>query len=106
MAPEDPTAGGNPVKLDRRAARTIFMRALEGRFVARMERSDIRGRSRLSLRSSRATKLGYSGETSFSPTIPATIKPMQARRTALADSPNSAIPSSAVPIVPMPVQIA
>src|SRR6202011_5547488 len=29
MAPEDPTAGGNPVKLDRRAARTIFMRALE-----------------------------------------------------------------------------
>jgi len=31
MAPEDPTAGGNPVKLDRRAARTIFMRALEGR---------------------------------------------------------------------------
>jgi hypothetical protein len=31
MAPEDPTAGGNPVKLDRRAARIIFMRALEGR---------------------------------------------------------------------------
>jgi alcohol dehydrogenase len=31
MAPDDPTAGGNPVKLDRRAARTIFMRALEGR---------------------------------------------------------------------------
>jgi alcohol dehydrogenase len=31
MAPEDPTAGGNPVRLDRRAARTIFMRALEGR---------------------------------------------------------------------------
>ena len=31
MAPEDPTAGGNPVKLDKRAARTIFMRALEGR---------------------------------------------------------------------------
>ncbi|MEA2876129.1 MAG: hypothetical protein QOF14_1325 [Hyphomicrobiales bacterium] len=31
MAPEDPTAGGNPVKFDRRAARTIFMRALEGR---------------------------------------------------------------------------
>jgi alcohol dehydrogenase len=31
MAPEDPTAGGNPVKLDRRAVRTIFMRALEGR---------------------------------------------------------------------------
>jgi len=31
MAPEDPTAGGNPVKLDKRAARTIFLRALEGR---------------------------------------------------------------------------
>jgi alcohol dehydrogenase class IV len=31
MAPEDPTAGGNPMKLDKRAARTIFMRALEGR---------------------------------------------------------------------------
>jgi alcohol dehydrogenase class IV len=31
MAPEDPTAGGNPVKLDKRAARTIFTRALEGR---------------------------------------------------------------------------
>jgi alcohol dehydrogenase len=31
MAPKDPTAGGNPVPLDKRAARTIFMRALEGR---------------------------------------------------------------------------
>ena len=31
MAPKDPTAGGNPVPLDNRAARTIFMRALEGR---------------------------------------------------------------------------
>ena len=31
MAPNDPTAGGNPVRLDKRAARTIFMRALEGR---------------------------------------------------------------------------
>ncbi len=31
MAPKDPTAGGNPVPLDRRAARTIFKRALEGR---------------------------------------------------------------------------
>jgi alcohol dehydrogenase len=31
MAPQDPTAGGNPVTLDRRAARTIFMRALQGR---------------------------------------------------------------------------
>lgn len=31
MAPKDPTAGGNPVPLDKRGARTIFMRALEGR---------------------------------------------------------------------------
>jgi len=31
MAPKDPTAGGNPVALDKRAARTIFRRALEGR---------------------------------------------------------------------------
>jgi alcohol dehydrogenase class IV len=31
MAPKDPTASGNPVPLDKRAARTIFNRALEGR---------------------------------------------------------------------------
>jgi alcohol dehydrogenase class IV len=31
MAPNDPTAAGNPVLLDKRAARTIFKRALEGR---------------------------------------------------------------------------
>jgi alcohol dehydrogenase len=31
MAPKDPTAAGNPVPLDRRGARTIFLRALEGR---------------------------------------------------------------------------
>ena len=31
MAPKDPTAGGNPVKLDKRGARTIFNRAMEGR---------------------------------------------------------------------------
>ncbi len=31
MAPKDPTAGGNPIALDKRAARTIFRRALEGR---------------------------------------------------------------------------
>ena len=31
MAPKDPTAGGNPVPLDKRAARTIFNGALEGR---------------------------------------------------------------------------
>src|SRR5262245_52718935 len=31
MAVQDPTAAGNPVPLDKRAARTIFRRALEGR---------------------------------------------------------------------------
>jgi alcohol dehydrogenase len=31
MAPKDPTAGGNPVPFDKRAARTVFKRALEGR---------------------------------------------------------------------------
>jgi alcohol dehydrogenase len=31
MAVRDPTAAGNPIPLDRRAARTIFRRALEGR---------------------------------------------------------------------------
>jgi alcohol dehydrogenase len=31
MAPKDPTAGGNPVPLDKRGARTIFNRALAGR---------------------------------------------------------------------------
>ncbi len=31
MAPDDPTAGGNPVTFDKRAARTVFRRALEGR---------------------------------------------------------------------------
>jgi alcohol dehydrogenase class IV len=31
MAPKDPTAGGNPVPLDKRGARTIFNRAMEGR---------------------------------------------------------------------------
>jgi alcohol dehydrogenase len=31
MAPHDPTAGGNPVPFDKRAARTIFKRTLEGR---------------------------------------------------------------------------
>ena len=31
MALKDPTAGGNPVPLDKRAVRTIFKRALEGR---------------------------------------------------------------------------
>ena len=31
MAVEDPTAGGNPRPFDKRAARTVFKRALEGR---------------------------------------------------------------------------
>jgi alcohol dehydrogenase class IV len=31
MAVKDPTAAGNPVRLDKRAVRTIFKRALEGR---------------------------------------------------------------------------
>jgi len=31
MAPEDPTAAGNPRPFDKRAARTLFKRALEGR---------------------------------------------------------------------------
>jgi alcohol dehydrogenase class IV len=31
MAPKDPTAGGNPREFNRRAARTLFKRALEGR---------------------------------------------------------------------------
>jgi alcohol dehydrogenase len=31
MAVEDPTAGGNPVPFDKRAARTVFRRALDGR---------------------------------------------------------------------------
>ena len=57
-------------------------------------------------RRSASAMTGYSADTSFSPTIPATISPMQASRSALADSPNSTMPSSAVPIVPMPVQIA
>jgi alcohol dehydrogenase class IV len=31
MAPKDPTAGGNPREFNKRAARTLFKRALEGR---------------------------------------------------------------------------
>jgi hypothetical protein len=61
-----------------------------------MERSDIRGRSRLfaSLKPGYEAFAGmsggwvYSGDTSFSPTIPATISPMQASRSAAVDSPN------------------
>ncbi|MGY3110291.1 hypothetical protein ACVWW7_006918 [Bradyrhizobium sp. LM6.9] len=44
--------------------------------------------------------------TSFSPTIPATISPMLARRNAVAGSPNRMMPSVAVPTAPMPVQTA
>lgn len=38
--------------------------------------------------------------------MPATISPMQASRAALASSPNSRMPSTAVPKAPTPVQIA
>jgi alcohol dehydrogenase len=31
MAPQDPTAGGNPVPLDERSARALFITALEGK---------------------------------------------------------------------------
>jgi alcohol dehydrogenase len=31
MAPQDPTAGGNPLPLDERSAREIFLNALEGK---------------------------------------------------------------------------
>jgi len=44
--------------------------------------------------------------TTFSPMMPATIRPMQASRATVAGSPNSAMPSKAVPTAPIPVQIA
>lgn len=46
------------------------------------------------------------GDTSLRPAMPATIKPMQKSRATLASSPSRTIPSTAVPIVPMPVQTA
>lgn len=46
------------------------------------------------------------GVTSFSPTIPATIKATQASRAALEGSPKSAMPRITVPTAPMPVQTA
>ncbi len=45
-------------------------------------------------------------EASFSPTMPATIRPMQASRAGDADSPNSTMPSTAVPTAPIPTQTA
>ncbi len=48
----------------------------------------------------------YSGETSFSPTTPATIRTMQATLRALIDSSNSQMPRMAVPAAPRPVQTA
>lgn len=42
----------------------------------------------------------------FTVMMPPTIRAMPARRTASADSPNSTMPSSAVPSVPMPVHTA
>ena len=38
--------------------------------------------------------------------MPATMSPMQASRTSVAGSPSTAIPTSAVPTVPMPVHTA
>lgn len=43
---------------------------------------------------------------SFSPAMPATMHSMQPRRAAVAGSPNSTMPSSAVPTVPTPVHTA
>ena len=42
----------------------------------------------------------------FSPTIPARMSPMQESRSAVAGSPKSQMPKSAVPVAPMPVQTA
>jgi len=42
----------------------------------------------------------------FSPAMPATIRPIEARRAAVAGSPNRYMPRIAVPTVPMPVQTA
>ena len=44
--------------------------------------------------------------TADSPAIPATINPMQARRTAVAGSLNRKMPRIATPTVPIPVQTA
>src|SRR6185437_7043996 len=44
--------------------------------------------------------------TSLSPTIPATMSPMLARRAAVAGSPNNAMPRIAVPTAPIPVHTA
>ena len=49
---------------------------------------------------------GPFGVTSLSPTIPTTISEMQHSRATVAGSLNRTMPSSAVPIVPMPVQTA
>jgi hypothetical protein len=46
------------------------------------------------------------GARSLSPATPATISVMQASLSGAAGSPKSAIPSSTVPAVPIPVQIA
>ena len=46
------------------------------------------------------------GVASLSPTMPATMSPRLARRPALADSPSSTMPSTAVPTAPTPTQTA
>ena len=48
----------------------------------------------------------YCGETILSPTIPATISPMQPSRIAVAGSANRMIPRIAVPAAPTPVHTA
>ncbi len=48
----------------------------------------------------------HSGDRTFRPTIPATMRPIQASRSALALSPSSAMPRMTVPTVPIPVQTA
>jgi hypothetical protein len=48
----------------------------------------------------------HPGVTSFRPTMPPTIRPMQTSLIASVDSEKSTMPSRAVPTVPMPVQMA
>ncbi len=69
-----------------------------------LRRRSTRGRSA----SGRANRMALSGlqVAAFSPTIPATMSPIKPRRAAVAGSPKRAMPRSAVPTVPMPVQTA
>lgn len=72
-----------------------------------VDRRDRAGRAQWLLARRLAAALNQSVQaTSLSPMIPATIRPMQARRKAVAGSPSRTMPSAAVPTVPMPVQTA